>query len=44
MNKAVDDVDKAVDNVRQAIKDGDATPDVGPVVDAASELTKVCTP
>ncbi|MEU4151318.1 MULTISPECIES: hypothetical protein [unclassified Streptomyces] len=44
VNKAVDDLDRAVGNVRQAIKDGDATPDVTPVTDAAGELTKVCTP
>ncbi|MFF8590768.1 hypothetical protein ACF061_04905 [Streptomyces sp. NPDC015220] len=44
VNKAVDDLGKAVDNVRTAIGDGDKTPDVSPVTDAAGELTKVCTP
>ncbi|MFI6016098.1 hypothetical protein ACIBCP_00625 [Streptomyces sp. NPDC051287] len=44
VNKAVDDLDKAVDNVRTALKNGDSTPDVTPVTDAAGELTKVCTP
>ncbi|GAA4996796.1 hypothetical protein [Streptomyces siamensis] len=44
INKAVDDLDKAVGNVRTAIKNGDNTPDVSPVTDAAGELTKVCTP
>ncbi|MFE3162797.1 hypothetical protein [Streptomyces sp. NPDC059224] len=44
VNKAVDDLDKAVDNVRTAIRNGDSTPDVTPVTDAAGELTKVCTP
>ncbi|MEV7324324.1 hypothetical protein [Streptomyces sp. NPDC093970] len=44
VNKAVDDLDKAVDNVRTAIRNGDSTPDVAPVTDAAGELTKVCTP
>ncbi|MGW4272478.1 hypothetical protein ACWEGQ_08950 [Streptomyces seoulensis] len=44
VNKAVDDLGKAVENVRTALADGDRTPDVGPVTDAAGELTKVCTP
>ncbi|WBO66047.1 hypothetical protein [Streptomyces camelliae] len=43
VNKAVDDLKKAVGNVRTAIKNGDRTPDVSPVTDAAGELTKVCT-
>ncbi|MQY32182.1 hypothetical protein SRB17_01240 [Streptomyces sp. RB17] len=43
VNKAVDDLDKAVGNVRTAIRNGDRTPDVSPVTDAAGELTKVCT-
>ncbi len=42
--KAVDDLDKAVANVRTSIKNGDETPDISPVTDAAGELTKVCTP
>ncbi|MFL4904398.1 hypothetical protein ACJ6WF_14740 [Streptomyces sp. MMS24-I2-30] len=44
VNKAVDDLGAAVDTIRTAIKNGDSTPDVGPVTDAAGELTKVCTP
>ena len=44
INKAVDDLQKAVTNVRDSIKNGDQTPDVTPVTDAAGELTKVCTP
>ena len=44
VSKAVDDLNKAVGNVRTAIKNGDHTPDVTPVTDAAGELTKVCTP
>ncbi|MEU2773993.1 hypothetical protein ABZ646_13890 [Streptomyces sp. NPDC007162] len=44
VNKAVDDLQRAVDNVRTAIRNGDSTPDVAPVTDAAGELTKVCTP
>lgn len=44
VSKAVDDLNTAVGNVRTAIKNGDETPDVTPVTDAAGELTKVCTP
>ncbi|MFI2635715.1 hypothetical protein ACH5A2_35890 [Streptomyces collinus] len=44
VGKAVDDLDKAVANVRTSIKNGDETPDIRPVTDAAGELTKVCTP
>ncbi|MFS4095610.1 hypothetical protein [Streptomyces sp. AF1A] len=43
VNKAVDDLDKAVADVRTALRNGDHTPDLGPVTDAAGELTKVCT-
>ncbi|MCW7946535.1 hypothetical protein AAW14_32280 [Streptomyces hygroscopicus] len=43
VNKAVDGLRKAVTNVRGAMRHGDRTPDVGPVTDAAGELTKVCT-
>ncbi|MFD4523127.1 hypothetical protein ACFWP7_04140 [Streptomyces sp. NPDC058470] len=44
VNKAVDDLQQAVGNVRTAIQNGDETPDISPVTDAAGELTKVCTP
>ncbi|MDK1347131.1 hypothetical protein QNO09_28270 [Streptomyces sp. 378] len=44
VSKAVDDLNKAVDNVRTSIRNGDETPDISPVTDAAGELTKVCTP
>ncbi|MFF0226176.1 hypothetical protein [Streptomyces sp. NPDC004629] len=44
VNKAVDDLGEAVAGVRTAIKNGDSAPDIGPVTDAAGELTKVCTP
>jgi ABC-type transporter Mla subunit MlaD len=44
VNKAVDDLSQAVENVRTAVKNGDNTPDISPVTDAAGELTKVCTP
>ncbi|GGZ22390.1 hypothetical protein [Streptomyces poonensis] len=44
VNKAVDDLQQAVTNVRESVEKGDATPDVSPITDAAGELTKVCTP
>ncbi|MFF8971553.1 hypothetical protein [Streptomyces sp. NPDC014995] len=44
VNKATQDLREAVVNVRTAIKNGDETPDISPVTDAAGELTKVCTP
>ncbi|MFE7934365.1 hypothetical protein ACFU6S_37755 [Streptomyces sp. NPDC057456] len=44
VNKAVDDLQTAVANVRTAVENGDDTPDLSPVTDAAGELTKVCTP
>ncbi|KOT44776.1 hypothetical protein ADK41_04155 [Streptomyces caelestis] len=44
VGKAVDDLEKAVQNVRTSIENGDETPDISPVTDAAGELTKVCTP
>ncbi|WP_108999669.1 hypothetical protein [Streptomyces rishiriensis] len=44
VNKAVTDLRTAVANVRTAVKNGDRTPDLSPVTDAAGELTKVCTP
>ncbi|MGW1712754.1 hypothetical protein [Streptomyces sp. NPDC002156] len=43
VNKAVDDLNTAVNNVQTAIKNGDETPDISGVTDAAGELTKVCT-
>ncbi|MFF4034013.1 hypothetical protein ACFYZ2_30400 [Streptomyces sviceus] len=44
VNQAVDHLNDAVSNVRTAVKNGDETPDLSPVTDAAGELTKVCTP
>lgn len=44
LSKAVDDLKAGVTNVRTAIENGDATPDVSPVTDAATEIGKVCTP
>ncbi|MET9951380.1 hypothetical protein ABZ135_07475 [Streptomyces sp. NPDC006339] len=44
LSKAVDDLNKGVDTVREAVKNGDTTPDIKPVTDAATEIGKVCTP
>ncbi|GAA2432659.1 hypothetical protein [Streptomyces macrosporus] len=43
VGKVVEDLRRAVDNARTAADNGEA-PDVTPVVDAADELSKVCTP
>jgi peptidoglycan hydrolase CwlO-like protein len=43
VSKAVDDLTTGVKNVREAIEQG-KNPDITPVTDAASELTKVCSP
>lgn len=42
--KAVKDLGTGIDNVRAAVDSGDATPDLKPVSDAATEIGKVCTP
>ncbi|MFB6613404.1 hypothetical protein ACFCV9_04155 [Streptomyces sp. NPDC056367] len=44
LSKAISSMNTAVKNVRTAIEQGNATPDITPVADAASELSKVCTP
>ncbi|MFF9065270.1 hypothetical protein ACF09E_07930 [Streptomyces sp. NPDC014891] len=44
LSKAVDDLTKGVDSVRTAVENGDTTPDITPVTDAATEIGKVCTP
>ncbi|ARF72782.1 hypothetical protein ACIOD0_05810 [Kitasatospora albolonga] len=44
LSKAVDDLKDGVTNVRESIEKGDATPDITPVTDAATEIGKVCTP
>jgi hypothetical protein len=44
LSKAVDSLNTGVDNVRKSIENGDATPDITPVTDAAGEIGKVCTP
>jgi hypothetical protein len=43
LSKAVDDLNKAVSDARSDIDQGH-TPDIGPVGDAADELSKVCSP
>ncbi|MGW3176532.1 hypothetical protein [Streptomyces sp. NPDC001153] len=43
VNKAVDDLGRAVDNVRVSIEKGNKSPDLSPVKDSAGELTKACT-
>ncbi|GAA2953731.1 hypothetical protein ACFPN0_12055 [Kitasatospora cinereorecta] len=44
LSKAVDDLQAGVTNVRESIEKGDATPDITPVTDAATEIGNVCTP
>ncbi|MFI1866768.1 hypothetical protein [Streptomyces jumonjinensis] len=44
LNKAVDDLEAGIGNVRESIEGGDPTPDLKPVTDAAAELGKVCSP
>ncbi|WP_282796814.1 hypothetical protein [Streptomyces sp. CC224B] len=43
VDKAIDHMDRAVDNIRAAADGGDRTPDLSPAADAAKELAKVCT-
>ncbi|MEU1468871.1 hypothetical protein ABZ434_11685 [Streptomyces sp. NPDC005761] len=44
LSKAVDDLQVGVASVRDSIDKGDATPDITPVTNAATEIGKVCTP
>ncbi|MFF3750040.1 hypothetical protein ACFYYH_06180 [Streptomyces sp. NPDC002018] len=44
LSKAVGDLGKGVDSVRTAIENGDNTPDLSPVSDAAAEIGNICTP
>lgn len=44
LGKSIDSMNTAVKNVRTAIEQGNPTPDITPVADAASEITKVCSP
>lgn len=43
ITKVAEDLQQAADNVRESVEQG-KTPDVGPVVDAADDLTQVCSP
>ncbi|MFF1559284.1 hypothetical protein [Streptomyces sp. NPDC058279] len=42
--KAIDSMKTAVTNVRTSIDNGNTTPDITPVGNAAKEISKVCTP
>ncbi|MFG2708974.1 hypothetical protein ACGFX2_00225 [Streptomyces goshikiensis] len=44
LRKAIDSMNTAVKNVRTSIEGGNSAPDITPVADAASEISKVCTP
>ncbi|MFD7747579.1 hypothetical protein ACFV2V_07880 [Streptomyces sp. NPDC059698] len=44
LSKAVDDLQTGVKEVRASIEAGDATPDITPVTDAATEVGKICSP
>ncbi|QTA32283.1 hypothetical protein [Streptomyces sp. CA-256286] len=44
LSKAVDDLQAGVTSVRESIEKGDATPDITPVTNVATEIGKVCTP
>ncbi|MER6450881.1 hypothetical protein DEJ51_12090 [Streptomyces venezuelae] len=44
LGKAIDSMNSAVKNVRTSIESGNSVPDIQPVADAASEISKVCTP
>ncbi|WP_046508439.1 hypothetical protein [Streptomyces odonnellii] len=44
LSKAVDNLTKGVESVRTAVENGDETPDLTPISDAASEIANVCTP
>lgn len=44
LSKAVDQLSDGVNNVRTAVKDGDNSPDLTPITNAATEIGKICTP
>ncbi|MFD3542762.1 hypothetical protein ACFWUQ_25180 [Streptomyces sp. NPDC058662] len=44
LGKAIDSMTAAVTNVRTSLESGNVNPDIKPVADAASEISKVCTP
>ncbi|MGW2817892.1 hypothetical protein [Streptomyces sp. NPDC001415] len=43
VDKAVNDLSQAVNNIRTSLKNGDKIPDLSPVQASAGELTKACT-
>ncbi|MFJ2016341.1 hypothetical protein [Streptomyces nodosus] len=43
VGKAVDALRESVGAVREAVEGGESSPDLGPVTEAAGELTKACT-
>ncbi|MFC9298949.1 hypothetical protein ACFTWH_33195 [Streptomyces sp. NPDC057011] len=44
LGKAINSMNTAIKNVRTSIEQGNTAPDITPVADAASEISKVCTP
>ncbi|MFD9407733.1 hypothetical protein ACFWBN_12045 [Streptomyces sp. NPDC059989] len=44
LGKAITSMNTAIKNVRTSIEQGNTAPDITPVADAASEISKVCTP
>ena len=42
VREAVDDMERALDNVQEAIDHGDKTPDLSPVMSATGQLAKAC--
>ncbi|MFE2061580.1 hypothetical protein ACFXDH_04135 [Streptomyces sp. NPDC059467] len=44
LDKATQDMREALTKVQTAVQNGDRTPDISGVTDAAGELTKVCKP
>ncbi|MFJ2157346.1 hypothetical protein [Streptomyces sp. NPDC087856] len=41
--KSIDDMEKALDNVKGAVDHGDKTPDLTPVLSATSQIGRACT-
>lgn len=41
---SIDDMEKALDNVKEAVDHGDKTPDLTPVLSATSQIAKACAP
>lgn len=36
-------MEKALDNVKESVDNGDKTPDLSPAISATGEITKACT-